>query len=156
VTSQAEEHTHWVIQSALASPEVLFAVLTVSAASLLDLEEGTTPSSTGLADAKDHGGTISERDAITLKIIATKLLRSAVKGDTPLEEEFLLYSVMCLMVAEVNVFIHMLDRTLLRCLKIVAGDTDAIRVHADALRGLIDLRAGFENLPGYLTEILLS
>jgi hypothetical protein len=116
VTSQAAKHTHWVMTSALASSEVLFAVLAAGAASLFDLEEGTNSGSTGLLDASDHRGTISAHDAILFKIIAVKLLRSAVDGDNPPKLEFLLYSVLCLMVAEVNIPLpRMKCSTITRC-----------------------------------------
>lgn len=101
VASQAEEHTNWVFQSAVASSNILYAILAVGAASLLALDEVTNSGSTGSPDANDRHGTIPTRDAIIFKIIAVKLIRSGVEGDAQLKEEFLLYSVMCLMVTEV-------------------------------------------------------
>lgn len=139
VPIQAQEHTHWVIQSALASSELLFAILAMSAASLLALTKNFRTTFANLTDTEDRHGLISAHDAVAFKVVAVELLRSAIENNPEPDWDILLYSITCLMVTE-----------------IIKEDINAIKVHLDALRKLIQSRGGYENLPGHVIETLVS
>lgn len=144
------------IQSALASSELLFAILSVSAVSFLALTNPPRTALLGSAGAEKCHETVSVRDAVGFKVVAVKLLRSAIEGHTAPKAELLLYCVLCLLVTEVMSPESKIDCTILRCSKIVVGDTDAIKVHTSALRELMQSRNGYENMPGHVIDTLVS
>ena len=101
MSTLAEEHAHWITQTVLTSSELFLAVLAVGAASLLAMTERRTSSPPDAEDVEDCGEVISMHDAVTFKIDAVKILRSAINNDEVLDSGILIYSIMCLMVTEV-------------------------------------------------------
>jgi hypothetical protein len=110
---QAQEHAHWVVQSALASSELLFAILALSGASLLTL----TRNSASPADTEKPHGLISLHDVVAFKVVAVQLLRSAIENNSTPGWDSLLYTIMCLMVTEVRLPTPALKMTILSCLE---------------------------------------
>jgi hypothetical protein len=91
VSSQSELHKQWVIQRAATSPTLYFAMAAAGAAGVQAL---TTNSSWRTK--------ISPGDATTLEMVAVRFLRMSIGNGDELEPSVLIYSVMCLVVAQVT------------------------------------------------------
>ena len=156
VSIEAKRHSAWVIQSVLTSPALLFAILAISAASFLAFTRNPRTTLVDWADTEDRYASISVRKSIAFKIIAVRFLRSAIEENTAPTPEILLYSIMCLMVTEVTSSNLQSNVAVLSRLKIVEGDKDAVKMHTNALRSLMQSRGGYDNLPCHIRETLLS
>lgn len=110
---QAQEHAQWVVQSALASSELLFAILALSGASLLTL----TRSPASSTDTEEPHGLISSHDVVAFKVVAVQLLRSSIENNSEPGWDCLLYTIMCLMDTEVRLPTFALEITILSCLE---------------------------------------
>ena len=156
VSTEAEKHCSWVIQSVLTSSELLFAILAISAASFLAFTRNPRTTLVDWADTEDRYEAISMCESVTFKIIAVKLLRSAIENNTAPNPDILLYSIMCLMVTEVTSSKFTIQCAILSRLEIVDGDKMAVQVHTNALRSLMQSRGRYENVPSHIYETLLS
>lgn len=94
VPSQTREHEQWIIQRAVNSPALYFAIASAGAASLLALTRSS------FRPYQDR--LISRYDAKLLETVAMKRLGFSLDSGELLNSAILMYVIMCLMVTEVR------------------------------------------------------
>ena len=104
IPSQAEKHVQWVLQRAVISPALYFAITATGATGFRAYTRSYFPPYQDIS--------ISEYDAISTEIIALKHLRLSLDAGEPLDSVLLIYVITCLMVTKVqSILLDFLENT---------------------------------------------
>ena len=96
ISKVAEEHAQWVVTNASSSPALVSALVSVGAATLLSFKDSDVSTGTRAKSTQ-----LSSHDLIVFKNVTLSSLNAAI-NNAEARPEILIYSIMCLMIAEVR------------------------------------------------------